>query len=479
MKVIKYSKLSSNIADAAEDIIDMATSDEDTSSIGLDLGGSQTAVFEIRYLEPDWFYLQESLLTDDDEYIDEESEGEAPYDTIVEYITYRLQLLDQVTDYPRLPNKMKATLAKAAAVAGITLKYDPDQPRDELGRFGSGGGSSRESKPSSGGKIRVLSTQDSQRNIKIDESKLPKGMNRDIKDRSLVLSVYKEKVSNFNEGYKIGADKGAVWNHEWKSAGKAPSTYPKDMPFNPRPQNPKQGDFTSEYKPFADKATMMSWMKEGDLGAHKAKVALHELYEFASKRQGNIDNLTYGSTHRATTMNNFLEKHKLAGFDVDLHHMIPAAMGGSNNGSNVVALTPSEHALAHVLEWSAARVYKSNGEVAKQGKWGGTKPTFEATGANIKANNVYRAVSQQTTAALRSGNVKNYFKEMKSDPARAQALFATQKALSLLKKHGLVDTDDITKLKLDSTGRPKWSNSLKKKDVITKLEDLFTKPKRK
>ncbi len=222
---------------------------------------------------------------------------------------------------------------------------------------------------------------------------------------------------------------------------------------------------------------MMSWMKEGDIGAHKAAVALHELYSFAQKRQGNIDNLTYGATGKDVSMNRFLEKHKLAGFDVDMHHMIPAAMGGSNNGANVVALTPKEHAIAHVLEWSAARVYKSNGEVAKQGKWGGTQPTFEGTGANIKANNVYRALTLQTTAAFRSGNTKEYFKQGRLDPGRAQATFAMQKAIDIMHKMKLIDTNDITKMKFDKTGRPVWSNKMSKTDVIKKLEASFMKRK--
>ena len=475
MKIIKYSDLSYNVGDAAYSIIDTALKRQD-ATVGLDLGSEEIACFEIRFLDDDEYYLKEYLMLDSEMIFDDENEGEWDEDSIIELITYRLQTLDQVTDYPRLPSKSKAAIQKAVKLVDtIVQKYDPDQPRDDLGRFGSGGGSS-EAKPTSNPAPKIT-TQDSQRSIKIDDSKLGAGQNR-LLPREEVLSVYAPKVSVFNPGYSKGSDNGAVFNMKWKNTER-PANYPKDVPHNPRPQKAKEGDFSKEYTPWASKDEVIGWMKEGDLGAHKARVMLHELYDFARQRQGSFDQYDYTKTENVKGntpdhVNRWLEKHKLTGFDVDIHHMIPASIGGSNKGANLVALTPAEHTIAHILEWSAAKDYDKNGNVAKQGKWGGKQGTFSETAANIKANNIYRAITMQTTAAVRSGNKANYFKEIKSDPSRRQAAFATQKALSMLKKLNLVDTDDITKLKLDSTGRPKWTSG-SKANTIKELEKLFNR----
>ena len=484
MNIEKYSSLPFNNLDAAFFIINDCVTETKDPTIGLDLG-DQIAIFEVRALEEDLFYIKESLKTSTDIYVDKDTEGTYESDQLVELIIARLQVLDDLTDYPRVQASKKKAIEKAFTL----LKYDPDQPRDEQGRFGStssgdgptsrGSTDSRTSTATSNPAPKIT-TQDSQRSIKIDESKLPSGKLRDVRDRSVVVSAYKEKLGAFNKGYTIGEDKGAVWNAKWEQPLKAaPKDYPKDMPFNPRPQNAKVGDFSKEYQPFADKETMMSWMKEGDLGAHKASVALHELYAFARQRQGDVDGLTYGSSSKSQSFDSFMTKNGLTSFDVDIHHMIPASIGGSNRGPNMVALTPAEHTIAHVLEWSAAKTYKANGDVAQTGKWGGGHKTFEASGANIKANNLYRALTIQTTAAARSGNPKEYWQKAKSDPSRASSLAAVDKALKLLHGMNLVKTTDVTKLALGPTGRPKWGSDGKvsKSDLIKRLEASFLKRK--
>ena len=490
MNVQPYSNLDFNLKDAADSVIESAILNDKTSNVGYDLGDDQVAVFEIRMLDDETFYLKESLATPEQIYIDEETEGEHDYFTLVEYLTARLQTLDQVTDYPRMPESKKSAIEKAFALLGIE-KYSQTQRRDRSGKWteggagGSSGGAASPSRGSSGGggggTGKAIPTTDSQKKIKIDESKLPGGKNRDIQDRSAVLKVYAEKVKALDPSHTIGEDGGAVYSGKLKTLVAQPANWPKGMPYNPREQKVKEGDFTKEYKPFFTKDQAMKWMDEGDLGARKAQVALAELYSFASKRQGkSMDSLVYGQADNVKGNNpkataRFLEKHKLAGFDVDIHHKIPAAMGGSNNGKNLVALTPSEHAIAHVLEWSAARVYKKDGSVAKQGKWGGTQSTFAATGANIKANNLYRAVTLQTTAASRSGNPAKYYDELSKTPSRKQAWFATQKAATQLYKMKLLPSDNLRKLKLGKSGRPLWSTGSDKKQLISSIENNLVK----
>jgi hypothetical protein len=465
MNIIKYSALPFNNMDAALDIINECIGSTDPQ-LGLDIGDGQVAVFEVRDLDDDVFYLKETLVMEDEEVVDEDTKGEYEIDQLVEVIISRLQTLDDLTDYPRTPTSVKNAIEKALEVLGEEKRYNPNQPRDSHGRFGSGG--AVHAKPS-GKTGPAIPTTDSQRKIKIDDSKLAAGKNRNL-PRPEVLSVYQAKVKAFNPGFTKASDGGAVFNFDWKDTDR-PANYPKDIPHNPRPQKAKAGDFTKEYKPFATKEEMMGWMHEGDLGAHKARVALHELYSFARQRQGDFDKYDYAKTDNAKgdapdSCNRFLEKHKLTSFDVDIHHMIPAGMGGSNKGPNLVALSATEHTIAHILEWSAAKVYDKSGNVAKQGKWGGGASTFEATGANIRANNMYRALTLQTCAAKKSGNVKEYFKQAMKNPSRRQSMFATQKALRLLKKMKLIDTDDVMSLKLNSTGRPVWT--LGSKDATIK-----------
>lgn len=454
----KYSDLPFNNFDAAMYVIQSCLPEKDPQ-ISFDIGDGQKAIFEIRMLEDEDFYFKESLDSPDGLVVDEDTLGEYPFDQTVELIIARLQILDDLTDYPRLPAPIKASIKKSLAVAGVVEKYDPDQPRDDRGRFGS----NNEGDTSTGsGKVgKPIPTTDSQRNLKTDDSKLGAGKARNL-SRTEVLQAYEAKVQAFNPGYTIASDGGAAFNHSWKSVGARPENYPKDMPFNPRTQNVKEGDWSKEYQPFASKEEIIGWMKEGDLGAHKASVMLHELYAHATQRQGNFEQYDYKKVDNTKgdakdSVNRFLEKQKFAGFDVDIHHMIPASLGGSNKGPNLVALTPAEHTIAHVLEWSLAKDYSKTGEVIKQGKWGGSHKTFEESGANIKANNIYRALTLQTVAAQKSGNVKEYFKKANADPSRRQAMFATAKSLQLLKKMNLIDTDDVTKLKLDHTGRPKWT----------------------
>jgi hypothetical protein len=344
--------------------------------------------------------------------------------------------------------------------------------------------STKPTKPSSTSGVGAAFSRDkdSQRDIKIDDSKLRAagGKNRDA-DRKTVLDVYAARVKNFDPSYTIGADGGAVYGKGPKILAAKPAGWPANTPYNPRKMTNKEGDWKTQYPATFSKKDTLDWMNQGDEGARKAQVAIAEIYEFARRRQGNgLNNSDYsikenslGTTPKS--VNRFLEKAKLAGFDVDIHHMIPASMGGSNLGPNLVALTPKEHAMVHSLEWSAARVYKKDGSVAKQGKWGGTQATFEATGANIKANNIYRAVTQQTTAATRSGNVKAYYKTLNSTPSRKQAAFAAQKAANELYRMKLLPTNKLEDLKLDKEGKPLWSNAKSKNELITKLENNIVK----
>jgi hypothetical protein len=548
MNVQLYSDLDFNLKDAADSIIEEATANEKTSNVGYDLGSDQTAVFEIRQLDDETYYFKESLYDGDTIYVDENTEGDYDYFTMMEYITARLQVLDQVTDYPRLPESKISAIEKALSLLNME-KYRASQRRDRSGKFGeeglggpgAGGGRGRgasggsstgtlrvsgsgltvgpsgrssryvrtgagstpatAAKPAAGAKPAAkpagkttsssgtgpaLSLKDNQANIKIDDSKLRAagGKNRDILDRNVVYQVYKEKINSFDPSHTIGADKGAVYGGKVKTLAARPANYPKDMPYNPRDLSSKVkvGDFSrkNEYPAFFTKEQAMSWMNEGELGKRKAEVALSELYAWGRKRQGNIDSMTYGQADNVkgnspTSLNRFMEKNKLASFDVDVHHMIPASMGGSNNGKNLVALTPKEHAMAHVLEWSMAKTYKKNGELAKTGKWGGSSNSFDGTGANITANNLYRALTLQTVASKKSGNAKTYYKTLNSTPSRKQAAFATQKSANILYKKGYISSNDLTKIKLDSSGRPVWSNGLSKNDVIKGLESSIAK----
>lgn len=492
MKLQQYSVLEFNLKDAADSIIEMATSNDKDATVSFDLGDFQTATFEIRQLDDEGneFYLKESLSADGETYVDEATEGEYDYFELQEMLTARIQTLDAVTEYPR-PSAKQSVIEKALAVLGLE-KYSAAQRRDRSGQWTVQGGAGAADEVSTGRSPRAsaggggggggtgpaIPTTDSQKKITqaIDPSGLAAGKKR-LQSRADVLAVYATKVKSMNPNYTVGEDGGAVYSFKSKELKARPANYPKDIPFNPRKQNPKVGDFSNgnEYKAFASKTEMMKWMNEGDLGAHKARTALTELYEHASKRQGaDLNSRVYAQADNVKgnapkSVNRFLEKNKLAGFDVDVHHMIPASLGGSNTGRNLVALTPKEHAIAHVLEWSTARDYAKNGTVIKQGKWGGKQNTFEATGNNIRANNIYRAITQQTTAAKRSGNVNAYFKSLSTDPSRRQANFALNKALKIAKKKKLLLSDSVKDLKLNSTGRPKWT-APNKNDVINILE---------
>lgn len=46
------------------------------------------------------------------------------------------------------------------------------------------------------------------------------------------------------------------------------------------------------------------------------------------------------------------------GVQYEQHHIIPKCLGGSNDSSNLILLTPREHFLAHWLLWRIHRIYK-------------------------------------------------------------------------------------------------------------------------
>jgi hypothetical protein len=562
MNVQLYSDLDFNLKDAADSIIEDATANEKTSNVGYDLGSDQTAVFEIRQLDDEIYYLKESLYSGDSIYVDDDTEGEYDYFTMVEYITARLQILDQVTDYPRMPESKKSAIEKALALVGIE-KYRPSQRRDRSGKFGEeglgndgGGGRGRggasggtptgtlrvsgsgltvgpsgrssryvrtgagakpatASRPTAAGGAKpgasakpaatttasskpagkttgnsgtgpALSTKDNQKKIfdSVDDSSLGPGNKREILDRNKVYQVNKPIISNFNSTHTIGTDGGAVYNPKIKNLAARPANYPKDQPYNPRDLSSKVkvGDFSkkNEYPAWFTKEEAMNWVNEGALGERKAQVALAELSAWGRKRQGNIDGAMYGQKdnvkgNNPNHINRFLEKNKLASFDVDVHHMIPASLGGSNTGPNLVAYTPKEHAIAHVLEWSMAKSYKKDGGIATPGKWGGTWKTFEATGANISANKLYIALSGQTTSAKNAGNKDAYYKKLFNTPDRKQSAYSAQKAANIFYKKGLISSNDLTKIKVDNTGRPVWSNNMKKDDALSIMESSIIK----
>lgn len=502
MKLQQYSVLEFNLKDAADSIIEMATSNEKDSTASFDLGDSQTATFEIRQLDDEGteFYLKESLSADGEIYVDDSTEGEYDYHELQEMLTARIQTLDAVTEYPRLPASKQSAIEKALAVLGIDLqKYSVSQPRDNDGKWRrmgsdggegmsapSGGGRSSGTRSGGGGGSRgsgatgpAIPTTDSQKKITqaIDDSSLGPGMKR-RQERADVLAVYAPKVKLMNSTYTVGEDGGAVYNPKIKELKARPENYPKNQPFNPRPQNAKFGDFSraNDFKSWASRAEVNSWVNQGDLGARKAEVLLAELYSHASMRQGNgLAKSVYGQGENSKgneprTVDRFLEKHKLAGFDVDIHHMIPASLGGSNSGRNLVALTASEHVLAHSLEWSLAKSYAKNGTIKKQGigTRGGRHDSFEGAGKNVRADNIYRTITMQTTASKRSGNVNSYYKELETVKKKHRALFGFNKALKIAKGKKLVSSDNYRELKLDSSGKPKWT--VPKKDVINSLE---------
>lgn len=103
MNIQDYSTLPFILGDAALQIMEDATDNEEDSTVAYDIGDDQIAVFEVRYLGGNDVYLKESLIVGDDTYVDPETEGETTYDEAIELITHRLQMLDQVADKPRQP----------------------------------------------------------------------------------------------------------------------------------------------------------------------------------------------------------------------------------------------------------------------------------------------------------------------------------------------------------------------------------------
>ena len=49
---------------------------------------------------------------------------------------------------------------------------------------------------------------------------------------------------------------------------------------------------------------------------------------------------------------NALKGQDIAG-SIEIHHIIPKSMGGTNDSSNLIALTPRQHYLAHWMLWKA------------------------------------------------------------------------------------------------------------------------------
>ncbi len=111
----KYSDLPFNNFDAAIEIINSCLP-EDDPQIGLDIGDKQTAIFEIRMLDDDEFYLKESVDTLDGITVDEDTRGQYSIDQLIEIIIARLQILDDLTYYPRLATPVKDAIKAAKAV---------------------------------------------------------------------------------------------------------------------------------------------------------------------------------------------------------------------------------------------------------------------------------------------------------------------------------------------------------------------------
>ncbi len=346
------------------------------------------------------------------------------------------------------------------------------EARDSHGRWTTGAAGKKPTVKPTGKTGKAIPTTDSQRKLPAiqGEESLGAGKNRD-KPRGQVYGVYKDRVALFNPTHTMGTDGGACFSMGWKNGDK-PSNYPDGMPHNPRPTKAKLHDFSAanEYKPFADAKTVQSWIHEGDLGAHKARVMMQELYSHARQRQGNIDNLSYA---KAKDRGEMLNRANLASFDVDIHHMIPAGMGGSNTGKNLVMLTPSEHIMAHMLEWSIAKQYNKDGSVAQTGKWAGyvrDHGSFKAGGAAIKADNIARTLDMQLARC--NGNPDKYFAAKLGKKPPPEVEFTIKSSVSILFKAKVISSSNprLVKVRKDSVKgwRTAWTTG-DKSSAMAKL----------
>ena len=351
----------------------------------------------------------------------------------------------------------------------IMLKYDPNQPRDDRGRFGegNGGGSAPKERESTRVSVSTLSRAStaSQVNAEVKRqaareaktSKLGGGKLREM-DKATVLPIYDDMHKKFDSARQVDKrDGGAYPSMKWDGGTKAPKDWNEkvDGPFKPRAVTAKLGDFSpqKEYKPFADIEKVSKWKDEGEAGYHKAKVMAAELYAHAQARQGKIDDYVYG-LGGGKRIDRVLEKHGLANAKWEVHHMLASGKGGSNYGKNLAILSAREHALAHALESTLYKEYDKKGKVIfgtiAQGK------SWEEMGANREGANMNRLL--KITAKSLSTLAAKGDKSFAARKAKAEASKSLQQYLKIAKDSGATKT-----AKFNADGSITWQTGYKEK----------------
>jgi len=351
----------------------------------------------------------------------------------------------------------------------ILLKYDPDQPRDERGRFGegNGGGSAPKERESTRVSVSTLSRAStaSQVNAEIKRqaareaktSKLGGGKLREM-DKATVLPIYDDMHKKFDSARQVDRRDGGVFpSMKWDGPSKAPSDWNEkvDGPFKPRAVTAKLGDFSprGEYRPLFDVNEVASWRNQGEAGYHKAKVAMAELYAHAQARQGKVDDYVYGLSG-GKAIDRVLEKNGLANAKWEVHHMLASGKGGSNYGKNLAILSAREHALAHALESTIYREYDKKGKVTFGTIASGN--SWEEMGANREGANQNRLL-KITAKSLSTLSAKGD-KSFAARKAKAEASKSLQQYLQIAKAAGAVRS-----AKFNADGSITWLPGYKEK----------------
>lgn len=86
----------------------------------------------------------------------------------------------------------------------------------------------------------------------------------------------------------------------------------------------------------------------------------------------------------------------------ELHHIIPKCMGGNNKLSNLVALTPEEHYVAHQL---LCKAFPNESKLA-YAAWAMTCKHPKASGSNTRNNKLYGWIKRKMVDANKKNNVR-------------------------------------------------------------------------
>jgi len=290
--------------------------------------------------------------------------------------------------------------------------YNPN--RDEHGRFASGPGGGA----SGGGKGKPPPKAVAPTPKQLAASKKALAGLKSLRNASRpdVVNVNHEAIAKMDPHYvkhtQKGGDMGAVHSLHWNPKTTPPKDYPKSWPSKPRETyKGAPHDYRKIYElpngitlDYLNKSLSNEMLnpKERAKVEHLAKVITHELYTHAKQRQGELGhggdkNGNAWMFNKGGWEGKHLKEKGLNSTAWEFHHMIPAAMGGSNSAHNIALMRAGEHSLSHTLEAILAPTIK----VGKDGsqKFGknnmGSFPTMQKAAASRIMNSITKQIASQ------------------------------------------------------------------------------------